>query len=64
MDRNALYNVQNSANGVVFPVLMKVSLPSGREFGELVDTEIMGLWVHSLVSILKKPVQPLFVIES
>lgn len=32
MDRNAFYNVQNSANGVVFPVLMKASLPSGRGY--------------------------------
>lgn len=32
MDRNALYNVQNSANGVLFPVLMKASLLSGRGY--------------------------------
>lgn len=29
MDRNCLYSVQNSANGIVFPFLRKISLPSG-----------------------------------
>lgn len=32
MDRNALCYVQNSANGVVFPGFMKVSLPLSRSY--------------------------------